>query len=356
MKTYKLKGQWKGKSAGGCQNHPSWRYNPQLFLSVTEEKVVKIALMQDAGLENAEPFHIGFYVAKADNPDRRQLIMARNVLIGKAPFAKEPEVSIEVTLSPGSTYVVIPCTFNPGDETGFTICFSCEGEISLAPLPPSQEWKYISCTGSWEGRGAAGCRNHPSCPSNPQFLLRVRRPGDVTILLSQPQAKFDQVGFYLLTTKDPEVKLTELPSADIVIKSDFARPTEAIASAKLDKKKQYVIVPCTFDPGHEGEFKLEIFCDSDVRLKPLKSTQEVALKGEWVGPSAGGCLNHPTWRNNPQFFLIMQQTARVTITLRQLDVPEGPLNSIGFYIVSVSYQYPHYLRVVVFVVHVGWVF
>ena len=46
-KTYKLKGAWKGKSAGGCQNHPTWRYNPQLFLSATEEKKVTITLQQE---------------------------------------------------------------------------------------------------------------------------------------------------------------------------------------------------------------------------------------------------------------------------------------------------------------------
>ena len=76
-KTYKFKGQWKGKSAGGCQNHPTWRYNPQLFLTVPEEKVVKVTLTQDARPEGEGLYHIGFYVAKSDSPERRQLIIAR---------------------------------------------------------------------------------------------------------------------------------------------------------------------------------------------------------------------------------------------------------------------------------------
>mmetsp|Transcript_13243 Transcript_13243/g.37629 ORF Transcript_13243/g.37629 Transcript_13243/m.37629 type:complete len:845 (+) Transcript_13243:43-2577(+) len=334
-KTYKLKGQWKGKSAGGCQNHPTWRYNPQLFLHVEEEKVVSIQLTQDAEVAGGKRYHIGFYVAKADDPDRRQLVMARQMLVGKAAFSDKDAVATEVTLSPGQAYVVIPCTFNPGEETGFTISFTCVGDIRLAPLPPGNEWKYIHCTGKWDGRSAAGCRNSPNCHDNPQFLLRVRRPGDVTILLSQPKTEFDVIGFYVLTTKDSEGKLTDLPSSDIVVKSEFARPTEAIVTATLDKKKQYVIVPCTFDPGHNSEFKLEIFCDSDVRLKPLKNKQEVILNGEWVGLSSGGCLNYPTWRNNPQFFLIMQQSAKVCITLRQmlLEGEEKP-HSIGFYVVE----------------------
>ena len=36
-----------------------------------------------------------------------------------------------------------------------------------------------------------------------------------------------------------------------------------------------MIVPCTFDPGYESTFKLEIFGDTDIRLKPLKSKKEV---------------------------------------------------------------------------------
>ena len=87
-KTYKLKGQWKGKSAGGCQNHPTWRYNLQLFLSVPEETTVRITLSQDSSFsssssssENGGFYHIGFYVARADNPDRRQLMMSPQNLV-----------------------------------------------------------------------------------------------------------------------------------------------------------------------------------------------------------------------------------------------------------------------------------
>jgi len=335
-KTYKLKGQWKGKSAGGCQNHPTWRYNPQLFLSVPEETTVRITLAQDASSSSSSQGganHIGFYVARADNPDRRQLIIGRQNLVAKAKFEGKEEVSADAVLPAGPTYVVIPCTFNPGCEGGFTISFTAEVSLNLAPLPPSKEWKYISCLGSWESRSAGGCRNHPSCIRNPQFLLRVRRSGDFTILLSQTKEKFDAVGFYVVATKDPEFMLTEINSSDIVAKADFARPSEAIVTASLDKKVQYVIVPCTFDPGFESEFKLEIFGDSDIRLKALKSRKEVELQGEWLGATAGGCINHPTWRNNPQYFLFMRQTATVTITLVQ---DGGDDHSVGFYVVKTT--------------------
>ena len=57
------------------------------------------------------------------------------------------------------------------------------------------------------------------------------------------------------------------------------------------------------------------------------------LQGEWLGATAGGCINHPTWRNNPQYFLFMRQTATVTITLVQ---DGGDDHSVGFYVVKVN--------------------
>jgi uncharacterized lipoprotein NlpE involved in copper resistance len=333
-KTYKFKGQWKGKSAGGCQNHPTWRYNPQLFLTVPEEKVVRVTLAQDPKEGGEALFQIGFYVAKADTPERRQLVIARSNLVCKAKFEVKEEVSAEMTLSPGVTYVVVPCTFNPGSEGGFTISFTSEGTVSLSPLPPSKEWKYISCAGTWDVRTSGGCRNHTSFDRNPQFLLRVRRSGDFTVLLSQSKEKFDAIGFYIVVVKEStEYAIVEVNSNDILTKSDFARPSEAIAVTQLDKKLHYVIIPCTFDPGFENDFKIEIFGDSDIRLRPLRSQKEVSVHGEWLGPSAGGCINHPTWRNNPQYFLFLKQTATLHVTLIQNEsVGE---HSIGFYIVKV---------------------
>ena len=232
------------------------------------------------------------------NHPEKKLISPKQKRLPKRNSKEKKKFSADAVLPAGPTYVVIPCTFNPGCEGGFTISFTAEVSLNLAPLPPSKEWKvyfsfflflffskskrllillsspqkkyqYISCLGSWESRSAGGCRNHPSCIRNPQFLLRVRRSGDFTILLSQvccllffyflfffslnfffffdanqhkqTKEKFDAVGFYVVATKDPEFMLTEINSSDIVAKADFARPSEAIVTASLDKKVQVQI-------------------------------------------------------------------------------------------------------------------
>merc|ERR1712137_654554 len=85
MKTYKVQGQWRGKSAGGCVNFSSWRFNPQLYISVKEKKKVKITLTQAKPEDGEEFFFIGFYVAvtSSKNTLRRQLILTRDNLKGK---------------------------------------------------------------------------------------------------------------------------------------------------------------------------------------------------------------------------------------------------------------------------------
>ena len=41
-------------------------------------------------------------------------------------------------------------------------------------------------------------------------------------------------------------------------------------------------------------------------------------ESEWDGNEAGGCIDYPTWRNNPQYFLAMEAKATVQIALEQL--------------------------------------
>src|SRR3989338_2782305 len=166
-KTFKVQGQWKGKSAGGCLNHPTWRFNPQLFISVPETKIVKITLQQmpetssqqqngseGTGITNAKNalYHMGFYVAQTDGTIRRQLTLKKDQMVARTQFENAESVSASVELHPDRKYFVLPCTFHPAQEQPFAISFTTEGELSLQPLPPSQEWKYTKVTGEWRGK------------------------------------------------------------------------------------------------------------------------------------------------------------------------------------------------------------
>eukprot|EP01127_Copromyxa_protea_P012816 TRINITY_DN3368_c0_g1_i1.p1 TRINITY_DN3368_c0_g1~~TRINITY_DN3368_c0_g1_i1.p1 ORF type:complete len:647 (+),score=146.86 TRINITY_DN3368_c0_g1_i1:631-2571(+) len=126
------KGVWKGSTAGGSFNYPeSWKNNPQYLLKIKKELTITIVLTQAA--DNKEKaFSIGWSLTAGSS----RLTEPSSV----ATASYRPSLSIveEVTLKPGS-YVVVPTTFNPGEEssfefkiTSYTAGFS--GQLSLEAL------------------------------------------------------------------------------------------------------------------------------------------------------------------------------------------------------------------------------
>jgi hypothetical protein len=73
-------------------NFPTWRYNPQLFITVAEQKTVRLKLVQDSG----KLYHIGFYVAKSDDTDKRQLLLLRDDIVAKHTFQDNQESRISL--------------------------------------------------------------------------------------------------------------------------------------------------------------------------------------------------------------------------------------------------------------------
>jgi len=334
MKTYKFRGEWRGKSAGGCLNHSTWRYNPQLFLTVKDTTTLSIKLTQEG--EDNTVHHIGFYVARSDGSGRRQLQLSRDQLIAKAAFEDCKTVTSLVTLEASPiSYVVIPCTFCAGSECKFTMTFTTEGGITLEPLSPSKEWKHVMIEGAWKEKSAGGCKNNVTCSNNPQYLLQLSTATNVHLLLVQSsEAEFDHIGFYVCTTLSSSSKLVKISSVDIVGKSEFASSREAYWSSDLKASSMYVIIPCTFDPGWESKFRLTVLTDHPIKIKKLQDAKGLTVQGEWSQLTAGGCINHPSWRNNPQYSLQVTKEIPATITLKQLDDSgdADKLASIGFYV------------------------
>jgi len=71
--------------------------------------------------------------------------------------------------------------------------------------------------------------------------------------------------------------------------------------------------------------------------------QRYDFKGEWKGHNAGGCLNVPSWHQNPQYRIKTTQATKILISLRQADqrrvtplerAPEQVYPTIGFFIMK----------------------
>jgi hypothetical protein len=81
-----FQGEWKGKSAGGCLNHQTWRFNPQIFLTVNKPSKVTITLSQEGKANLAA---IGFYVFKSRDPFKRLVTLPEDpdtAIEGKTSF------------------------------------------------------------------------------------------------------------------------------------------------------------------------------------------------------------------------------------------------------------------------------
>jgi hypothetical protein len=83
------KGEWKGVSAGGCPNFPTWRNNPQYGFELKVGDVVLITLMQDDARMNGvreSPVAVGFLLLKADDITKKVPQLRGPDIIGQTVF------------------------------------------------------------------------------------------------------------------------------------------------------------------------------------------------------------------------------------------------------------------------------
>jgi hypothetical protein len=86
----------------------------------------------------------------------------------------------------------------------------------------------------------------------------------------------------------------------------------AAAGSRDDAENSFVLIPCTYEPGFEGRFTLEVTTDPGVPVVLQQITQrphKALVQGEWMRSCAGGCLNHRSWRRNPCFLLTLPPRA-----------------------------------------------
>ncbi len=121
-----------------------------------------------------------------------------------------------------------------------------------------------------------------------------------------------------------------ISSKQVVAKSDFSSCLEASVSFKANPKYVYIILAVTAEPNQESSFSLTCFSKRRIKLKSLSQSgvSEIVVDGQWHDESAGGCVNYPTWRNNPQYLVYAKRPfTTVIITLTQKKVFEP--NAIG---------------------------
>uniref|UniRef100_A0A6B2KY75 Peptidase C2 calpain domain-containing protein n=1 Tax=Arcella intermedia TaxID=1963864 RepID=A0A6B2KY75_9EUKA len=337
-------GAWSGETAGGHHKYDTFVNNPQYLMKIEKQTQMKILLVQ----EKFEDFdNIGFYVISTEE-NRKQKVAERSVATNKSlvaahPVFEDPNISsCSVNLKPGS-YVIIPTTFDQGQEASFKLLVMTNELIPA--IKELADAATIQINGNWQGETAGGCLNDVrSWRQNVQYLLTVTADVDLKIKVKQTSSsggtgELASVGFYVFTGGKRIIKPKK---KNIFFKSRFVKSRDGvIEKLKLPVSPDpYILVPCTYLSDQEGAYTVQLYSDDTsftqyVTLETLpqnRDLERLVAKGEWAGVTAGGCLDYSTWRNNPQFLLDVGKSTDITIflTLKSDNEELTP----GFYLVN----------------------
>jgi len=132
-------------------NNQSWLQNPKYALVLKKKAKMVIVLSQGASNDSTPSLCIlGFYVFKKPSGTSFSstlffshlfffstldaFIFSRKFLVGKSEFSESREVHCELTLQP-NVYVIIPTTFQPGQEGKFQIHLFGSREFRCVQVP-----------------------------------------------------------------------------------------------------------------------------------------------------------------------------------------------------------------------------
>jgi len=124
-----ISGKWESSTAGGCTNYAdTFLTNPQFVLEVKENCMLNILLSQANQELPISQDTIGFYLVKTLTPNERLAAMpSRLDLVEKSLFANKHEAYRFIQFMEGpKTYIIVPCTFDPGYTNDFHIYLSTD--------------------------------------------------------------------------------------------------------------------------------------------------------------------------------------------------------------------------------------
>ncbi|XP_013401269.1 calpain-5 isoform X3 [Lingula anatina] len=131
-------------------------------------------------------------------------------------------------------------------------------------------WWEAKFHGAWKNpMRAGGCLNNKDTfLRNPQYVFKITDEEDeVMISLMQKSGRGDgdpdklTVGFSIMKVEENRRYRVHRPQE--IVKSSAFRNSRSIFLRHTLKKGRYVLLPCTFEPGKEGQFLLRMYTSSD---------------------------------------------------------------------------------------------
>jgi hypothetical protein len=330
-----------GDAAAGCINNAGWFKNPQFAIVPTADTDVYISIAQpDLRLEAAKALtntkrqyehKIGFCLVRvADAAYALAAHPQASDVVCSTVFLNVRQLAKDVKLKRGEQYVLVPSTFKAGEQTPFVLEVHARRPVAFKKLDLRPVAKY---SGAWAGASAGGCMNHATWVDNPQLAVTLDGDADLSIALQQELAAGAAPTFAGFLVVRSEFLLADRPrAADVVFESQITNTARVVAAAPHVPAGTYVVVPSTFEPGVEARFSLELAPAARVKsIAPAPERHAATIRSAWKGVTAGGCPNHATWRNSPQFILDApaQRSGKLELTL---TLATAVAKHVGFYI------------------------
>jgi len=126
--------EWRGETAGGCSNnHSKFVKNPRIKLQIKGRIKLFLTLMQhdSRGVgEGDGEVPIGFRVFKSDH------LYSSNSVCGTGTYAYDREVFVDTNLEENSKgpYLIVPTTFDAGQERAFTMKAYWKGDPTAVSM------------------------------------------------------------------------------------------------------------------------------------------------------------------------------------------------------------------------------
>lgn len=280
-KSVSVRGAWTSSTAGGCYpNFSSWRTNPQFIMRPANPSIpvrVLVHLKRDSVADDDSA--IGIYVVSNNGPAQEKLGVCDGDVLARSEFVTSSDTVVEASIpsagSSGSVVAVadgdvknviaIPCTYEPGIIDGFTLTVFADQQLEVDLIPDARRWCSTPfITSTWAAGNSGGCRNFDTWQKNPTFVLscpNATHHGSASwqamCIISQPDPDcILPIGFYVTDT-----------NGKTRCKGTFSLAPEVFGQMVFKREEApYTLYACTFNPGLEGVFKVQVFSQSPCTL------------------------------------------------------------------------------------------